>query len=257
MFQAIHYFYGYFQTADNIDERIVFSVPTGAFGNLFAGYLAREMGLPVASFICANNRNATVHRILETNIFSRKKLKQTPSNAIDIALPYNYWRFLYFVSGQNSKAINKWMSEYQDRGYVEFTDSMMKGIRHGFLSVAVSDRDTLITIAETYRKTGGYLLDPHGAVAVAAARALISTFDSGTKVISLLTAHPAKFPDITRRALKLDGNLPPTALHDSIEKVKDQFQQLRLCDCSKLQVALIYGLAQESTKKNKLYGSIR
>lgn len=251
MFQAIHYFYGYFQTVEKTGEKIVFSVPTGAFGNLFAGYLAREMGLPVTSFICANNSNATVHRILETNTFSRKKLKQTPSNAIDIALPYNYWRFLYFVSGQDSKAIKKWMSEYQDPGYVEFDEAMMKGIKHGFLSVAVSDEDTLSTIAETYKVADSYLLDPHGAVAVAAANTLIPTLDPGTKVISLLTAHPAKFPDITRRALKLDGDLPPAGLHDSIEKVKDQFQQLSLCDCSKLKSALTHGMSRENTKQNQ------
>jgi len=250
MFQAVHYFYGYFQTMEKTGDKIVFSVPTGAFGNLFAGYLAREMGLPVQSFICANNRNATVHRVLETNTFSRKKLKQTPSNAIDIALPYNYWRFLYFVSGQDSTAVKRWMGEYQDLGYVEFDEVMMKGIKHGFLSVAVSDEDTLSTIAETYRIADGYLLDPHGAVAVAAANTLVATLEPGTKVISLLTAHPAKFPDITRRALKLDGDLPSTGLHDSIEKVKDQFQHLRVCDCSKLKAALIYGMTQENRKMN-------
>ncbi|MFT5726743.1 MAG: threonine synthase [Desulforhopalus sp.] len=250
MFQAIHYFYGYFQTVEEIDEKIVFSVPTGAFGNLFAGYLAREMGLPVKSFICANNSNATIHRVLETNRFSREKLKQTPSNAIDIALPYNYWRFLYFVSGQDSKTLKMWMSEYQEQGYVEFDEAMMKEIKHGFLSVAVSDDDTLSTIAETYRGADSYLLDPHGAVAVAAAKALIPSFDAGTKVISLLTAHPAKFPNITRKALKLDGDLPPTGMHDSIEEVKDQFQLLRLCDCTKLKTALIHGMTQANAKKN-------
>ncbi len=250
MFQAIHYFYGYFRAVTKTGDSIVFSVPTGAFGNLFAGYLAREMGLPVQSFICANNRNATVHRVLETSRFSRKKLKQTPSNAIDIALPYNYWRFLYFVSGRDSEAIKRWMSDYQDLEYVAFDEAMMKEIRHGFCSVAVSDEDTLLTIAETYRVADSYLLDPHGAVAVAAANALIPSFEPGTKVISLLTAHPAKFPDITRQALKCEGDLPSTGLHDSIEKVKDQFQQLRLCDCSKLKSALIHGMSEEKANNN-------
>ncbi|MEE4165907.1 MAG: threonine synthase, partial [Desulfocapsaceae bacterium] len=143
MFQAVHYFYGYFRVAAKIGEKIVFSVPTGAFGNLFAGYLAREMGLPVSAFICANNSNAAVHRVLKTKRFSRKRLQQTPSSAIDIALPYNYWRFLYFVSGRDGKAVRRWMTQYQDQGYVEFDETMMDGIKQGFLAAAVSDEDTL------------------------------------------------------------------------------------------------------------------
>jgi len=245
MFQAVHYFYAYFKIADKIGDKIAVSVPTGAFGNLFAGYLAREMGLPVGSFICANNTNATIHRVLETNTFSRNSLKQTPSNAIDIALPYNYWRFLYFVSGMDGKAVKKWMSDYQEQGQVLFDDAMMEKIKHGFLSAAISDEETVSTISETYEKFGGYLLDPHGAVAVAAANRLVPDLAPGTKVVSLLTAHPAKFPDITRRALNLDGSLPLSGRHDSIEEVKDRFQQVRLCDCSKLKPALIHGMVSQ------------
>lgn len=244
MYQAIHYFYAYFKIADKIGDKVAFSVPTGAFGNLFAGYLAREMGLPVASFICANNSNATVHSVLETNRFSRESLKQTPSNAIDIAVPYNYWRFLYFVSGQDGKVIKEWMNQYDEKGSVLFDESMMEKIKQGFLSAAISGEETLSTISETYKICDGYLLDPHGAVAVAAANKLMPNLGADTKIVSLLTAHPSKFPDITRRALKLDGELPPSGLHDSIEEVKNHFQQVNLCDCSKLKSALIHGMSQ-------------
>jgi threonine synthase len=242
MFQSVHYFHAYFKMVDNIGEEIAVSVPTGAFGNLFAGYLSREMGLPVGFFICANNRNATIHRLLETNTFSRQSLKQTPSNAIDIAIPYNYWRFLYFVSGQDDKAVKNWMREYQEQGQVVFGESMMEKIKQGFLSAAIPDEETLLTISETYKMFDGYLLDPHGAVAVAAANKLMPDLPPDVKVVSLLTAHPAKFPDITRQALELDGDLPPSGLHGSIEEVKDHFQQVRLCDCSKLKAALIHGM---------------
>lgn len=242
MFQAVHYFHAYFQIAKEPGDKVAFSVPTGAFGNMFAGYLAREMGLPVVSFICANNRNATVHRVFETNRFSRKSLKQTPSNAIDIALPYNYWRFLYFASGQDSEAVKKWMSGYMANGFVEFDEQMMEKIKRGFMTAAVTDEETLSTIAETYKATDGYLLDPHGAVAVAAARKLRSDLPPKTKIVSLLTAHPAKFPDITRKAL--DGDIPLAGFHDSIESVKNRFQLMKLCDCSKLKEALIHGLTE-------------
>ncbi|MEN8210957.1 MAG: threonine synthase [Thermodesulfobacteriota bacterium] len=248
MFQCIHYFYAYFKAAETIGEKIAYSVPTGAFGNLFAGFLAREMGLPVKTFICANNQNASIHRVLETKRFSRKSLKQSVSNAIDIALPYNYWRFLYFISGMNSESLKTWMDEYQTQGYAAFDDSMMGKIRKGFMSAAVSDDETLSAIAQTYKTCDGYLLDPHGAVAVAAVNKLRSGLEPGTKIVTLLTAHPAKFPDITRRALKFDKDLPPSGMHESIEAVKDQFHQVKLCDCSKLKQALIYGMTSSKEK---------
>ncbi|MFW2366396.1 MAG: threonine synthase [Desulforhopalus sp.] len=242
MFQAVHYFHAYFQIAKEAGDKVAFSVPTGAFGNMFAGYLAREMGLPVTSLICANNRNATVHRVCETNRFSRKSLKQTPSNAIDIALPYNYWRYLYFASGQDSEAVKEWMNGYQQNGFIEFDEQMMEKIKRGFMTAAIADEETLSTIEDTYKATNGYLLDPHGAVAVAAARKLGPELAPKTKIVSLLTAHPAKFPDITRKAL--GGDIPAAGLHDSIESVKNRFQLMKLCDCSKLKEALIHGLTE-------------
>ncbi len=233
MFQSVHYFHAYFQVAERGGGKVAFSVPTGAFGNLFAGYLAREMGLPVETFICANNRNATIHRVLTTNRFSRESLKQTPSNAIDIALPYNYWRFLYFASGQDSGAVKQWTEEYLEQGSVEFNASMMEKIKHGFMSVAVSDEETLSTIADTYKESGGYLLDPHGAVAVAAAKRLLPMLGENTTVVSLLTAHPAKFPAITRRALGLglDAELPElrnARVYRESKKTVPAFKTMRL-----------------------------
>ena len=240
MFQSIHYFYAYLNIVETIGERIAVSVPTGAFGNLFAGFLAREMGLPIKTFICANNANATIHRVLETNTFSRKDLIQTPSNAIDIALPYNYWRFLYFVSGRNSDALKKWMDEYREKGEISFTDIMMEKIKHGFSSAAVTNQETLTTISRTYENCNRYLLDPHGAVAVAAANTFRNKLPDRTKVLSLLTAHPAKFPDVIRKALGLShSDLLKICRHQSIENVKDQFQKGRFCSCAQLKTALI------------------
>ena len=243
MFQAIHYFHGYFRTVDSVGEQVAFSVPTGAFGNLFGGYLAREMGLPVAAFICANNSNGVIHRIHETQHFSRESLKQTVSSAIDIALPYNYWRFLYFATGQNPKTIQDWMKTYQEKGTIRFDTPMMDKIKEGFLSAAISDEETLSLISETYQTHDNYLLDPHGAVAVAAAYKLKPNLDADIKIISLATAHPSKFPDITRRALNLDdGVMPDMGTHDSIELVKKRFQHIRVCDCSVLKSALEHGM---------------
>jgi threonine synthase len=248
MFQSIHYFYGYFQVADEIGEEIAFSVPTGAFGNLFAGYLAREMGLPIQSFICANNINGTVHRVLETGVFSKEKLHKTPSNAIDIVLPYNFWRFLYFISGQDHKSLSFWMQEYLDKGAVEFSDEMMEKITKGFISVSVSNEDTLDMILQTYQGESQYLLDPHGAVAVAAVNSLVPILNK-TKVISLLTAHPSKFPDVIRKALQCEGELPAAAKHDSIEEMKNKPEKVHVFKCETLREELLSEMSKLKASK--------
>lgn len=239
MFQSIHYFYGYFQVVDYIGEQIAYSVPTGAFGNLFAGYLAREMGLPIQSFICANNQNAAIYRVHKTCSLSRETLKQTASNAIDIAVPYNFWRFLYFASGCNGHTVQNWMERYQLEGTVQFDQMMMAKIKNGFLSASISDDQVFSTIRKTFKGPDQYLLDPHGAVAVAAADELCHKLGDGVKIISLLTAHPAKFPNITRQVLKCGSVLPSQCIHASIEAAKGLFQQVKLSDCSCLESALI------------------
>jgi threonine synthase len=238
MVQAVHYFYGYFRVVDRVGEQIVFSVPSGAFGNLFGGYLARSMGLPVKAYICANNQNATLHRTLSTGHLTKEDLKPTVSSAIDIVVPYNFWRYLYFVCGRDPGKIRQWMDEFQNQGSVRLDSRTAYEIRQGFISASITDEQTLATIADVYRSRDGYLLDPHAAVAVAAADTLSSTFAADTKVVCLATAHAAKFPHVIRQALAVDGELPKKAMHQSIEAAKDLCQHVRLCDCSNLAPAL-------------------
>jgi threonine synthase len=238
MVQAVHYFYGYFRVVDRVGEEIVFSVPSGAFGNLFGGYLARTMGLPVKAYICANNQNATLHRALSTGRLTKEDLKPTVSSAIDIVVPYNFWRYLYFVSGRDHGKIRQWMDEFQNQGSVRLDSQTAEEIRQGFISASISDEQTLSTISDVYRSRDGYLLDPHAAVAVAAADTLANTFAADTKIVCLATAHAAKFPDVIREALAVDGELPEQAVHKSIEAAKDLCQHVRLCDCTKLAPAL-------------------
>ena len=247
MVQTVHYFFGYFRVVDTVGERVVFSVPSGAFGNLFGGYMARVMGLPVETFVCANNDNATLHRVFSSGKFTKKDLKQTVSSAIDIVIPYNFWRYLYFVSGCDHNKIRQWMSDFQDHGGVQLDPHTAGEVKKGFTSTSITDEQTISTMATVYKDHGGYLLDPHAAVAVAAAGMLSSEFSPDTKVVCLATAHPAKFPDAIRKALALDGPLPEGAKHKSIEAAKDLFQRCRSCDCTQLTHALRH--AMESVAK--------
>ncbi|MEN8246719.1 MAG: threonine synthase [Thermodesulfobacteriota bacterium] len=250
MVQAVHYFYSYFRVVDQVGEKIVFSVPSGAFGNLFGGYLARAIGLPVKAYICANNQNAALHRVLSTGRFTKRDLIPTLSSAIDIVVPYNFWRYLYFASGQDYSKIRQWMDDFQKKGAVQLDSRTADAIREGYISASITDEQTLSTIADTYQSRDGYLLDPHGAVAIAAADMLSNTFASDTKIVCLATAHAAKFPDVVRKALSVGGELPEQAIHRSIEDAKERCQHMRLCDYSKLAPSLKN--AMQSVAENRV-----
>lgn len=241
MAQAVHYFYAYFRVAGAKGDTVVFSVPTGAFGNLFGGYLARAMGLPVHTFVCANNRNAALHKVFTTGVFSKAGLQQTVSSAIDIVAPYNFWRYLYFASGKDDEKIRTWMDNFKDRGQATLDGATFEQVKNGFVSAMVSDEKTLATMAEVYRHQG-YLMDPHTAVAVVAAKEASQRLPSDAKMVCLSTAHPAKFPAIVRKALNLDGDLPASAVHPAIEKSRKRCQHVRLCQYDHLETALVHSM---------------
>ena len=217
MMQTVHYFYGYLQVAKEVGEPVTFSVPSGAFGNLYAGSLAREMGLPVGRFICANNQNACLHRIFSEGQFLKADLISCVSSAIDIVVPYNFWRFLYFTMGQDPVQLSAWYREFRETGQVKFDPESHEKIREGYVSFSLDDSETLETIGTVFRDTG-YLLDPHGGVAVGAAQQYLQR--EHDRVLCLCTAHPAKFPAIIQNAIGKNSSLPPAAFHPSLERAK-------------------------------------
>jgi threonine synthase len=243
MVQAIHYFYGYFRACETIGDPVVFSVPSGAFGNLFSGYLAKSMGLPVTGFVCANNVNNALSTALTTGVFEKRPLRRTVSSAIDIVVPYNFWRFLYFLGGSDPEKINESMARFQADGRVRVAEEMEKAVQQGFSAVTVSDDETLATIRQAFTADRPYLLDPHGAVAVTAARKVSSRYPARTRIICLATAHPAKFPDIITGALGTP-DLPDQATHPSLEQMRTRCRHLRICDRDLLASALVRAMEQ-------------
>jgi len=236
MMQTVHYFYGYLQVVDTIGEEINMSVPSGAFGNLCAGGLARKMGLPVHTFVVANNTNACLHRIFSKGVFEKKAIFETPSSAIDILIPYNFWRYLYFCVGEDSNKIKAWSEEFKSKGLIHFDQTTRNSFSDGFISASISDERTLEIIEEIY-ETENYLLDPHGAVAFAAIEELKNKLGN-KKMICLATAHPAKFPEVIKAALQVT-EMPQEGNHESIEKAKTQCEKVYLCDHSHLEEALL------------------
>jgi len=239
MMQTVHYFFGYLQVVDEVGEQINISVPSGAFGNLCAGSIARDMGLPIKYFVAANNTNACLHRIFSTGTFSKADIIETPSSAIDILIPYNFWRFLYFKNGKDTLKIKHWLEEFKATGTVTFAQDVFANYKDGILSYSSTDKETLDCIEEIYTAEQ-YLLDPHGAVSLRAADMLKQELGND-KLISLATAHPAKFPDTMREAIK-SNQLPEAATHHSIETAKKQCQKVHLCDHKHLEQSLLHAM---------------
>lgn len=236
MMQTVHYFYGYLQIVDRVGELLNFAVPSGAFGNLCAGSLAREMGLPVGRFILSNNANNCLQRIFRDGIYAKEAVINCASSAIDISLPMNFWRYLYFAIGQKPKKIKEWMEEAERTGQVVFDQGMFEQYSHGFLTASISDEETLQTIKHIY-ESEAYLLDPHAAVAVAAAEFWKTELAPGSKVLCLATAHPSKFPGVIRKALGVE-DLPAEATHASLEEAKGFCQKVYECEFENMHSAV-------------------
>jgi len=245
LMQTVHYVYGYLRVTERIGEKVVFSVPSGAFGNLCAGEFARAMGLPI-SFICATNKNRTLHRIFSEGLFEKSELQTSCSSAIDIVIPYNFWRLFYLRNGGNAEAVSAAMREFEERGTVSFPADLQARISEGFISTSVSDEETLDMIATLY-DNHHYLVDPHGGVALAGVAKCRHHYNDATRFISLATAHPAKFPEVVRAALDLTQQLPTAALHDALEQAKLAPGSKLTCPLAELEKLLIREIEQSLT----------
>ena len=248
MMQTVHYFYGYLQVADEVGAEVSMCVPSGAFGNLCAGGIARKMGLPVKHYIIANNKNECLHRIFSQGVFSKQPIQETVSSAIDILIPMNFWRFLYFCMDKDANLIKRWTEEFAKTGSVQFDKNTFNSYKNGFLSDSVTDEATLDVIKEIY-ESESYLLDPHTAVAMAVLDRMRSKIGHH-KVICLATAHPAKFPKVMMNALCRD-DLPLEAIHPSIEAAKRKCQKGFNIDHQYLEEGLLDAMSYQWEQSQK------
>ncbi|RMF19131.1 MAG: threonine synthase [Gammaproteobacteria bacterium] len=173
-----------------------FSVPTGNFGDIFAGYLASRMGLPVNQLIVATNRNDILHRFISANQYKAQPLAHTLSPSMDIVVSSNFERLLFDLHGRNGALLSQLMADMA-KGEAQVEEGRWKAARRLFDSLAVTDDETLDTIREVYEKDG-YMLDPHTAIGVRAARHCRR--QKGTPMVTLATAHPAKFPEAIEKS---------------------------------------------------------
>lgn len=195
MAQIVYYFYASLALGGP-HRPIAFSVPTGNFGDIYAGYLASKMGLPIAQLVVATNTNDILHRCISANDFAKHKLIHTLSPSMDIVISSNFERLLFDCYGRDGDAIRDLMTRFQTED-VDLTEQAFSKVRELFDSCAVDDEQTVRTIADVYQSTE-YLLDPHSAIGVEAARQVRRRQD--IPMVTLATAHPAKFPDAVKKA---------------------------------------------------------
>lgn len=195
MAQIVYYFWAALALGAP-DRQVSFSVPTGNFGDIFAGYLARRMGLPIARLIIATNANDILHRCISANDYRRAPLVHTLSPSMDIMISSNFERLLFDLYDRDGAAIAALMAGFE-AGATRLDPVALGRARELFSSQRLDDDATIATIRAEYLASE-YLLDPHSAIGVAAARHCRR--DAETPVVCLATAHPAKFPEAVQRA---------------------------------------------------------
>ncbi len=187
---------------------VSFSVPTGNFGNVYAGHVARQMGLPIDRLVIGTNRNDILARYFASGRMALTAVEPSLSPSMDIQVSSNFERLLFELKGRNGAAVGEAMQIFRRTGSLPEDDHAWRAARCLFSAHKVDDSETMETIAQTYARSG-VLIDPHTAVAVAAAQGEIAARARGTPMIALGCAHPAKFPDAVERATGLRPGLPP------------------------------------------------
>ena len=188
------------------EKRVTFAVPTGNFGDVLAGYVAAKMGLPIEKLIVATNINDILARTLESGAYEVRGVVATSSPAMDIQVSSNFERLLFDAGGRNPAVVKNAMRELNDKKRFALDPQTLGNIRALFVAGRASEDETANTIRDVYRATG-YVLDPHTAVGVAVARKL-GADKSGSPLVVLGTAHPAKFPEAVFAACGLNPALP-------------------------------------------------
>jgi threonine synthase len=184
---------------------VSFSVPTGNFGDIFAGHVARRMGLPIDRLIVATNRNDILHRTLQTGRHDKQGVRPTISPSMDIQVSSNFERLLFELYDREGGAVAALMHELRDAGGFALSQGALARLRADFDSARVSEDETRAAIAAVHRETG-LVICPHTAVGVHASRARRG--DPRTPMVTLATAHPAKFPEAVEAACGVRPRLP-------------------------------------------------
>ena len=208
--QAVYYFYTYFQIQDK--RPINFSVPTGNFGDVYAGYLSKKMGLPINKFIVATNKNDILHRAISNGNYEVESVSETNSPSMDIQIASNFERLIYDLNDCDDNETKKIMHGIKKKGKYIISKDKMEKINKDFLSASMSEKEILDTIKEVHIKYN-IILDPHSAIGFGS---LNKVNLEGNNIV-LATAHPCKFPEAIEKSIGIKPDLP-----DELKYVMDE-----------------------------------
>ena len=208
--QAVYYFYTYFQTQDK--RPINFSVPTGNFGDVYAGYLSKKMGLPINKFIVATNKNDILHRAISNGNYEAESVSETNSPSMDIQIASNFERLIYDLNDCDDNETSTIMHGIKRKGKYIISKDKMEKINKDFLSASMSEEEILDTIKEVHIKYN-IILDPHSAIGFGS---LNKVNLEGNNIV-LATAHPCKFPEAIDKSIGIKPDLP-----DELKYVMDE-----------------------------------
>ncbi|NQU40820.1 MAG: threonine synthase [Lentisphaerae bacterium] len=211
--QVVYYFYGAFRVMDATGaDRVRFAVPTGNFGDIFAGYVAARMGLPIGQLVLATNENNILARCFCEGDYSLGEVHATLSPSMDIQVASNFERYLYYRLGESGPTVRTLMSAFAATGSVRLPVSEGAAVDDLIVAGMGDTEATLATIRDLHEKHG-YLLDPHSAVGVSVGRRFLNDDEP---MICLATAHPAKFPAAIKQATGED-----IARHEVLDALAD------------------------------------
>ena len=207
--QTVYYFFSYFKIGK---EKISFSVPTGNFGDVYAGYIAKKMGLPLGKLIVATNQNDILHRAISKGDYKSSKVQETISPSMDIQVASNFERLLYDLYGKNSEKVKKVMMSIKDNTY-KIEQNILVKLQNDFDSESLNETEILNTIRNFY-KENKIVIDPHTAIGVGVIKKL-----NLRDVVILATAHPCKFPIAIEKAISKIEKLPESLnyIYDKVE----------------------------------------
>lgn len=212
MFQITYYFYTYFKLYPACNGSVSFSVPTGNFGDILAGYYAKRMGLPVKHLIVATNSNDILHRFFTKGEYDKYPVQATCSPSMDIGISSNFERYLFYLFGSDATKLAGHMECFNKTGKLHVSESIVTQARRDFLSGCASEQSIKASIIQ-YKKKYDYILCPHTACGISAIEQLRSSLSWGDhqhhKMVCLATAHPGKFSEAVETAIGMPPTLPP------------------------------------------------
>ncbi len=191
-------------------------VPTGNFGNILAGYIAKKLGIPIKKFISASNKNKVLADFFKTGTYDKNRdFFATNSPSMDILLSSNFERYLYYAIGEDTNRINELMNDLNKTGILKINNTELTSIQNEFYGEFADDNDTVQAISNVYNQYK-YLMDPHTAVAYSVYDKLDSNIDKDIHTVIMSTAHPFKFPLPIAKALNMDDTIDPYTILDKV-----------------------------------------